>query len=110
MDKGNGSLPRVGIGHSNPYHPLQLMDDAPQLTYPLKLDNDAAGIGTTAVGVLFSTEGNNGVVTPSRGKGALVYRSTRTWNRGDFYFLQDSVADSSYAHHQRCGRGHHQRR
>ena len=95
VDTWNGFNPSVGIGHSDPHHPLQVMDYAPQLTYPLKLDNDAAGIGTTAVGILFSTEGNNGVVTPTRGKGALVYRSTGTWNRGAFYFLQDSVADSS---------------
>jgi hypothetical protein len=72
-----------------------LLDAAAGLSYPLKLDNPNGGIGTPAVGVLFSTEGDGGSVSPLRGKGAIAYRSTGTWNRGSLHVLQDSGANAN---------------
>jgi hypothetical protein len=90
VDNGN-----VGIGITAPNNTLHLLDDVDGLSYPLKLDNPNWGIGDTAVGLLFSTEGDGGTVSPARGKGAIAYRSTGTWNRGSFYFLQDSGANAN---------------
>lgn len=59
------------------------------ISYPLKLDNQDPTIsGATEgamTGILFSTGGSGA----GRGKGALVYETTKTWNRGSFHFLQE---------------------
>jgi hypothetical protein len=47
-------------------------------------------MGQDGVGILFSTGGSGGgPIAPTRGKGALVYEYTDTWNRGSFHFLQN---------------------
>jgi hypothetical protein len=61
------------------------------LAYQLKLDNTNTTIGTSASGILFSA-GGDGV---ERGKGALVYRCEDTWNRGSFYFLQNTALSTA---------------
>ena len=64
------------------------------LAFPLKIRNHAYGDepGESDVGILFSSGGSG---SNDRGKGAIVYQTTGTWNRGSFHFLQDSGADSS---------------
>jgi hypothetical protein len=72
-----------------------VVKNAEALTYPLKIDNPSSVYGT-GVGMLFSAGGEGGSnLSTDRGKGALVYEYTSTWNRGDFHFLQDSGANSS---------------
>jgi hypothetical protein len=90
VDEGSGE---VGIGIDAPNHKLHLLDAAAGLSYPLKLDNPSAG--TPAVGVLFSTEGDGGSVSPLRGKGAIAYEKRGTWNRGSLHVLQDSGANAN---------------
>ncbi len=90
VDEGSGE---VGIGIDAPNHKLHLLHSQNGLTYPLKLDNPSAG--TPAVGVLFSTEGDGGAVSPARGKGAIAYEKRGTWNRGSLHVLQDSGTDAS---------------
>jgi hypothetical protein len=86
---------KAGIGLTAPNQTLHVLDDSMGLSYPLKLDNPHVGIGSTGVGLLFSTEGDGGAVSPARGKGAIAYRSTNSWNRGSFHFLQDSGANAN---------------
>ena len=79
----------IGIGINNPNKKLYIREDLPGLTYSLKIDNSNSSSGS-AVGVLFSA-GGGGIY---RGKGALVYNITDTWNRGSFQFLQDKNANT----------------
>ena len=83
----------LGIGLLNPNKKLYVMDDSAGLVFPLKIENHASGNdpGESDVGILFSSGGSG---SGDRGKGALVYETTGTWNRGSFNFLQDSVANS----------------
>lgn len=81
----------VGIGYHNPNRKLYLLESTSGIAYPLKLDNPHPDYGEDGVGILFSTGGSGGgPVSDQRGKGALVYVYTNTWNRGSFHFLQDS--------------------
>lgn len=91
-DDGN-----VGIGLTAPNKKLYISKGAKSLEYALKIDNPAAGVGLSdGVGVLFSSGGDgSGNVSRDRGKGALVYELTETWNRGKFHFLQDSNANTA---------------
>jgi hypothetical protein len=84
----------LGIGLLNPNKKLYVMDDIAGLVFPLKIENHAAGDapGESDVGILFSVGGSG---NQDRGKGALVYEATGTWNRGSFHFLQDSAANSN---------------
>ena len=79
----------LGIGVDNPVLPLYIRQTEIGLTYPLKVENKEYGneSGESDVGILFSSGGSG---TDERGKGALVYEATTTWNRGSFHFLQDS--------------------
>lgn len=64
-----------------------------QLTYPLKISNNGGANGTS-VGLLFRVDEEAGV---DRGKGAIVYERTSTWNRGDIHFLQNTSANVDVA-------------
>jgi hypothetical protein len=81
----------VGIGMTNPLSKLTVREEsANELQYPLRLTNpDNTDTGGTATGVLFETEGNN------YGKGGLVYERRDSFARGDFHFLQNTIADHS---------------
>ena len=85
-DSGN-----IGIGTTKPLKKLHIVQDHSGLNYSLKLDNNALGSST---GILFSTGGDGGAVAPERGKGALVYEESMTWNRGQFHFLQNNEANT----------------
>ncbi len=90
------SADKVGIGLSNPNRKLYVVESTSGLSLPLKLDNPHSTFNTDATGILFSVGGEGGhQLDPNRGKGALVYEYTGTWNRGDFHFLQDANADSA---------------
>ena len=90
-DSGN-----VGIGYDSPNRKLYILEDTPGIAFPLKLDNPHPTMGEDGVGILFSTGGSGGgLISPTRGKGALVYEYTDTWNRGSFHFLQNP--DTGYA-------------
>jgi hypothetical protein len=81
----------VGIGYTSPNRMLYVLEDSANIAYPLKLDNPHPTLDASSVGVLFSVGGSGGgPADPDRGKGALVYTYTDTWNRGDFHFLQDT--------------------
>ena len=84
----------LGIGVENSVLPLYIRQEEVGLTYPLKLENKAYGdeSGESDVGILFSAGGSG---TDERGKGALIYETTSTWNRGSFHFLQDSGQNTS---------------
>jgi hypothetical protein len=65
-------------------------------SYTLKIVNDFNDSANTFSGILFAA--GTGVSTAARGKGGLVYNQNGNgWNRGDFYFLQNSVADGTIA-------------
>jgi hypothetical protein len=83
----------LGIGVDAATYKLFVRDDVEGLAYAFKLENHHAGDapGESDVGILFAT-GGSGIT--ERGKGALVYQTTTTWNRGSFHFLQDSGANS----------------
>jgi hypothetical protein len=81
----------VGIGLTTPNRSLYIAENVNGLSYPLKIDNYDGNWNST-VGMLFSAGGNGtpgGVLDTDRGKGALVYEYTDSWNRGKFHFLQD---------------------
>ena len=74
----------VGIGTTDPTHRVQSTDtQAGTLSYPLKISNKGNTAGT-AVGMLFQVD-----VGEPRGKGAIAYERTGSWNRGDFHILQN---------------------
>ncbi len=79
----------LGVGVEDPTLPLYIQQTVNGLTFPFKIENHAAGDepGESDVGILFSTGGSG---SGDRGKGALVYETTGTWNRGSFHFLQES--------------------
>jgi len=82
------STGKVGVGTTSPGQRLHVYEDMPgEVSYGLKLDNPSS-TAMTSTGVLFKVDsGGSG-----RGKGAIVYERTDTWNRGDFHFLQNSAA------------------
>lgn len=83
----------VGIGTGAPQKRLHLYDAVSgDLAYPIKLENFGPGAGT-ATGVLFKVDSG----TEDRGKGAIVYEQTNTWNRGDFHILQNSSTGTGLA-------------
>lgn len=83
----------VGIGTQTPQKRLHLYDAVSgDLAYPIKLENFGPGAGTTT-GILFKVDSG----TEDRGKGAIVYEQTNTWNRGDFHILQNSSTGTGKA-------------
>lgn len=88
---GRGTfLGRLGVGLSTPAKMLHVQESvAGDISYALKLDNQDPTLNKSGTGILFSVGGSG----DARGKGALVYQCTQTWNRGDFHFLQDTTAD-----------------
>ena len=83
----------VGIGTTAPGQQLTVLNNAAGLTFPVQVANQGNDATATGPGILFTTgTGGTGV-----GKGALVYvyESPNTWNCGDFYFLQNSAADTT---------------
>jgi hypothetical protein len=85
----------VGIGLTNPNRKLYIAESSNELSYVLKLDNYNS-TWYNRVGMLFSVGGDGGNnLEASRGKGALVYEYTNTWNRGRFHFLQRNTADAA---------------
>jgi hypothetical protein len=89
------SSDKIGIGLNNPNHKLYVAESVSGLSLPLKIDNPHSTFNTDATGILFSVGGQGShQLDANRGKGALVYQYTGTWNRGDFHFLQDANADS----------------
>ncbi|MFH1220251.1 MAG: hypothetical protein V1694_07330 [Candidatus Eisenbacteria bacterium] len=96
---GTGGWPRflidtngkVGIGTTSPGNLLHVYDNSSGgLSFPLKLDNPGIAAGTAA-GILFKVDGGES----GRGKGAIVYERTDTWNRGDFHILQGTGTGTS---------------
>ena len=81
---------KVGIGVDNPDKQLHIRGTVSDLIYSLKIENQDNTIDASSVGVLFSAGGGT-----NRGKGALVYKVTDTWNRGSFQFLQDKYGNSN---------------
>jgi hypothetical protein len=77
----------LGINETSPNRALYVSDLQSGLSYPLKLENKHSILSEAAVGILFSTGGSG---TTERGKGALVYQYTDSWNRGAFHFLQNT--------------------
>jgi len=76
----------VGIGTSAPQKRLHISEQSSgSLAYGLKLENGGTASGT-AIGLVFKVDGGN----EDRGKGAIVYERTSTWNRGDLHILQDA--------------------
>lgn len=74
----------VGVGTNAPTKQLEVLDDtAGGLAFPLKLTNQGTTAGTST-GIIFQVDAGG-----ARGKGALIYERSNTWNRGDFHFLQD---------------------
>jgi hypothetical protein len=85
----NGNL---GINETNPNRALYVSQLVSGLSYPLKVENKHSVLAEAAVGILFSTGGSG---TNDRGKGAIAYQYTNTWNRGAFLFLQNSEANAN---------------
>ncbi len=84
----------LGIGIAPSYR-LHVETSVAGLAYPLKIGNNAGEVANYASGILFSVEGGGDEV---RGKGALVYAlpdPTLGWNRGSFYFLQNTAASAA---------------
>jgi len=82
----------MGIGETAPNRKLYVSDLQAGLSYPLKLENKYTVENEAAVGILFSAGGSG---TNDRGKGALAYQYTTTWNRGSFHFLQNAEANTN---------------
>ncbi|MBN2174695.1 MAG: hypothetical protein JW731_11215 [Bacteroidales bacterium] len=82
----------MGIGESVPNRRLYVSDLQAGLSYPLKLENKYTIENEAAVGILFSAGGSG---TNDRGKGALAYQYTSTWNRGSFHFLQNAETNAN---------------
>lgn len=86
----------VGIGTTTPEQKFHLYgSNANSLNFLLKLshgDGAASGAGA-APGILFSVNSSG---DSNRGKGAIAYRADASgWDRGDFYFLQNSLGNLS---------------
>jgi hypothetical protein len=85
---------KVGIGTSSPGNKFHVSYTSQgSLSYPIKVDNPGLSTNGTATGILFKVDGGEN----TRGKGALVYEQTDTWNRGDFHFLQGTGTGTSAA-------------
>jgi hypothetical protein len=82
----------LGINEINPNRPLYVSQPVAGLSYPLKIENKNETVNESAAGILFSVGGSG---TNERGKGALAYLYTSTWNRGSFLFLQNSEANAN---------------
>jgi hypothetical protein len=81
----------MGINELNPNRALYVSQLQTGLSFPVKVENKHTVLNEAAVGILFSTGGSG---TNDRGKGALVYQYTDTWNRGAFHFLQNPSANA----------------
>lgn len=82
----------VGIGTTEPTHPLQIVEtQLGALTYAQHISNRGEAVDT-AVGVLFQVAGGT-----LRGKGAIAYELSGSWNRGDFHILQNNSASPDVA-------------
>jgi hypothetical protein len=80
----------VGIGTNAPTKQLEVLDDsANALTFPIKVTNQGTTAGT-ATGIIFQVDAGG-----DRGKGAIAYERSDTWNRGDFHFLQEPNTGSA---------------
>jgi len=82
---------KVGIGTDTPTKKLDIIDTSnANLIYALKLQNLGTAVNSST-GILF----NAGHADTARGKGALIYNYDSTWNRGTFYFLQNSAGSTA---------------
>jgi hypothetical protein len=91
-DMYSGVAGKVGIGASSPGNKLQVSTTSTgNLAYAIKVENPGLSTNGTATGILFKVDGGEN----TRGKGALVYEQTDTWNRGDFHFLQGTGTGTS---------------
>jgi hypothetical protein len=81
----------VGINETSPNRALYVSQLVSGLSYPLKVENKHEVLSESAVGILFSAGGSG---TNERGKGAIAYQYTNTWNRGAFLFLQNADANA----------------
>lgn len=83
----------VGIGTSGPQRKLHLFEDVDgALSYPMKVENFGAGAGT-ATGILFKVDSGG----EDRGKGAIAFERTNTWNRGKMHILLNNSASLNVA-------------
>jgi hypothetical protein len=83
----------VGIGTWAPLRKLHVYENANGiLSYPIKVEN-YGNLSGTATGILFKVDGG----AEDRGKGAIVYERTDTWNRGDFHILQRTDVENTGA-------------
>ncbi len=81
----------VGIGTTNPGRTLDVdASSTAGLYYPIRIAASNATTGNGA-GILFSEDSFDA----NRGKGAITYTTTGSFNRGEFDFLQNSTADTS---------------
>jgi hypothetical protein len=79
----------VGIGLTTPQKRLHVREQVDGgVSFGMKLDNPS-GVAGTATGLLFKVDGG----TEDRGKGAIVYERTATWNRGSLHFLQNNAGN-----------------
>lgn len=80
----------LGINTITPTRRLDVVEtSAANLTFPLRITNAGDTVGT-AVGMIWQSDAGG-----DRGKGAIVYERTTTWNRGDFRILQNTAANAS---------------
>lgn len=79
---------QVGVGIPGPEKTLHVSESGTGLVFPLKVANPSAAIADAA-GILFSYGSG-----ADRGKAAIVYEGTATWNRGDLKFLMSSAGDT----------------
>ena len=82
----------LGVGITDPSHNFYVRSDTAGLSYLIKIENHHYATSGDAAGILFSAGGSG---TTERGKGALVYEVTGTWNRGSFHFLQNNDGDGN---------------
>jgi len=87
---GNVSIGTTYSPHAN----LHIEDNEEGLDYALKIENRNYGTvaGSSGTGVLFSSGGSG---TNNRGKGALIYDATASYNRGAFHFLQNTEGNAN---------------
>jgi hypothetical protein len=89
----SGVSGNVGIGTSGPQRKLHLFEDVDgELSYPVKLENFGGGAGT-ATGILFKVDSGS----EDRGKGAIAFERTNTWNRGKMHILLNNSGNLDVA-------------